>query len=288
MNNDSPQSKDSPSSDDVLRQILRENQYCDESLLIQQLISDSGISHELRERISKKAEELVVAVREDSDPVLMESFLAQYGLSTEEGVALMCLAEALLRVPDNETVDALIHDKISPADWGKHLGQSSSSLVNASTWALMLTGSIIADEPEGIVGTLRTAVKRLGEPVVRTAVNQAIRELGNQFVLGEDIAKAIDNSQTAIDQGYTYSYDMLGEAALTDADARRYHLSYSEAIATLGKHCTFDTVAENPGISVKLSALYPRYEYRQREKVMVELVSRTRSLAMLAKSQHGL
>jgi len=284
MNNDSPQSKDSSSSADVLRQVLRENQYCDETLLVQQLISDSGISIAMRESIVEKAEELVVAVRDNSDPVLMESFLAQYGLSTDEGVALMCLAEALLRVPDHETVDTLIHDKIAPADWGKHLGQSSSSLVNASTWALMLTGSIITDEPEGIVGTLRGAVKRLGEPVVRTAVNQAIRELGNQFVLGEDILKAIDNSQTAIDQGYTYSYDMLGEAALTDADARRYHLSYSEAIATLGKHCKFDTVAENPGISVKLSALYPRYEYRQREKVMVELVSRTRSLAMLAKS----
>ncbi len=272
------------SSNQVLRQILRENQYIDEALLLEQLIEEADLSETQRSQISEAAESLVNAVRDSSDPLLMESFLAEYGLSTDEGVALMCLAEALLRVPDNETVDALIHDKISPANWGKHLGQSSSSLVNASTWALMLTGTLIADEPEGIVGTLRGAVRRLGEPVVRTAVNQAIRELGNQFVLGENINAAIENSEDAVNKGFTYSYDMLGEAAMTDADAKRYHLAYSEAVASLGKHCHYDTVAENPGISVKLSALYPRYEYRQREQVMVELVSRTRSLAMLAKS----
>ncbi len=272
------------SSDQVLRQILRENQYVDERVLLQQLVEESNIPDSLRSNISIRTQDIVTQVRESSDPVLMESFLAQYGLSTSEGVALMCLAEALLRVPDNQTVDALIHDKISPANWGKHLGQSSSSMVNASTWALMLTGTVIADEPDGIVGNLRGIVRRLGEPVIRTAVNQAIRELGNQFVLGENIDQAIQNSEPAVNAGFSYSYDMLGEAALTDADAKRYHLSYSEAIAALGKYCQFDTVAENPGISVKLSALFARYEFRQKELVMVELVSRTRSLAMLAKS----
>ncbi len=272
------------SSDQVLRQLVRQHLYADEASLIELLVTEADLDTSLRARISQHAESLVNDVRGSSDPALLESFLAEYGLSTDEGVALMCLAEALLRVPDSETVDALIHDKITPADWGRHLGQSSSSLVNASTWALMLTGSIIADEPEGIVGTLRGAVRRLGEPVVRTAVNQAIREMGNQFVLGEDIEQAIGNSEPEIKKGFTYSYDMLGEAALTDADARQYHLAYSRAVAALGLHCTFDTVAENPGISVKLSALYPRYEFLQKERVMVELVARTRSLAMLAKS----
>lgn len=271
-------------SDQVLRQLIRQHLYADEASLIELLATEADLDANLRERISEHAESLVSDVRGSSDPAMLESFLAEYGLSTDEGVALMCLAEALLRVPDSDTVDALIHDKITPADWGRHLGQSSSSLVNASTWALMLTGSIIADEPEGIVGTLRGAVRRLGEPVVRTAVNQAIREMGNQFVLGEDIEKAISNSQTEVEKGFTYSYDMLGEAAMTDADARHYHLAYSRAVAALGLHCTFDTVAENPGISVKLSALYPRYEFLQKERVMVELVARTRSLAMLAKS----
>ena len=271
-------------SDQVLRQQIRQHLYADETSLLDILTSEANLDAGLRTGISIHAEELVNNVRSSSDPALLESFLAQYGLSTDEGVALMCLAEALLRVPDSETVDALIHDKITPANWGRHLGQSSSSLVNASTWALMLTGTIIGDEPDGIVGTLHGAVKRLGEPVVRTAVNQAIRELGNQFVLGEDIEKAIRNSRKQVDNGFTYSYDMLGEAALTDADAKYYHLAYSRAVAALGAHCSFDTVAENPGISVKLSALFPRYEFLQKERVMVELVARTRSLAMLAKS----
>ena len=272
------------SSDQVLRGLIRQHLYADEASLIELLVAEADLDASLRKRISEHAETLVMDVRSSSDPAMLESFLAEYGLSTDEGVALMCLAEALLRVPDSDTVDALIHDKITPADWGRHLGQSSSSLVNASTWALMLTGSIIADEPQGIVGTLRGAVRRLGEPVIRTAVNQAIREMGNQFVLGEDIEKAISNSEPQVKKGFTYSYDMLGEAALTDADARTYHLAYSRAVAALGLHCTFDTVAENPGISVKLSALYPRYEFLQKQRVMVELVARTRSLAMLAKS----
>lgn len=272
------------SSDQVLRQLIRQHLYADENSLLEILSAEANLDASLRTSFSDHAEKLVNDVRGSSDPALLESFLAEYGLSTDEGVALMCLAEALLRVPDSETVDALIHDKITPANWGRHLGQSSSSLVNASTWALMLTGSIIGDEPDGIVGTLHGAVKRLGEPVVRTAVNQAIRELGNQFVLGEDIEKAISNSRALVDRGFTYSYDMLGEAALTDADAKFYHLAYSRAVASLGTHCTFDTVAENPGISVKLSALFPRYEFLQKERVMVELVARTRSLAMLAKS----
>ena len=270
---------------DSLRRKLRENILCDEGLALQNLVSRLALSREECSQITNTAKDLITAIRSRSEPQLTESFLAQYELSTDEGIALMCLAEALLRVPDTETVDALIHDKIVPADWGKHLGKSSSSLVNASTWALLLTGKVIANDDgssDKVVASLRGAVKRLGEPVIRTAVNQAIRELGNQFVLGENIRTAIENAKQF--PQYTYSYDMLGEGARTEADAKNYHLAYSHAISTLGKHSHYDSVAKNPGISVKLSALHPRYEFAQRDQILVELVARTRSLAMLAQS----
>ena len=267
-----------------LRSLLRQNILCDEAIALERLFEQAQLSVKERAAITDLAAALITTIRSDSEPQLTESFLAQYELSTDEGIALMCLAEALLRVPDSETVDALIHDKIAPADWGKHLGQSSSSLVNASTWALLLTGKVIAEDEAspGVVASLRGAVKRLGEPVIRAAVNQAIRELGNQFVLGETIKQA--TAKAAEHPQYTYSYDMLGEAARTEADAKRYHLAYSRAISTLGDQCKFETVAENPGISIKLSALHPRYEFANHEKVMIELVARTRSLAMLAQS----
>ena len=270
---------------DSLRKKLRDNILCDERLALQNLVSRLALDKDECSRITATAKNLITAIRSRSEPQLTESFLAQYELSTDEGIALMCLAEALLRVPDTETVDALIHDKIVPADWGKHLGKSSSSLVNASTWALLLTGKVIANDDsssDSVVASLRGAVKRLGEPVIRTAVNQAIRELGNQFVLGENIRSAIENAERF--PQYTYSYDMLGEGARTEADAKRYHLAYSHAISTLGKHSHYDSVAKNPGISVKLSALHPRYEFAQRDQILVELVARTRSLAMLAQS----
>ncbi len=267
-----------------LRQRMRENLTPDEASVVATLREAGDPGRRVRREAGELAEQLVTAIRDHSQPALMETFLAEYGLSSDEGIALMCLAEALLRVPDDATVDALIHDKIVPADWGTHLGQSSSSLVNASTWALMLTGKIIADEHTGVAGVVSSLVRRLGEPVVRTAVNQAIRELGNQFVLGTDIEHAVKRSEIARARGYTHSYDMLGEAAKTDDDARRFHLAYSQAISSLGSSSEHDSVAENPGISVKLSALYPRYEYLQKKGVMVELVARTRSLAMLAKS----
>ena len=224
------------------------------------------------------------SIRSHSAPGLMEVFLAEYGLSTEEGVALMCLAEALLRVPDADTIDALIEDKIAPSDWGKHLGHSTSSLVNASTWALMLTGRVLQDEKPGPVGHLRAAVKRLGEPVIRTAVGRAMKEMGRQFVLGESITSAMERAAKMEAKGYTYSYDMLGEAARTERDAKRYHLSYSRAISAIATACTHADIRSNPGISVKLSALHPRYEIAQEDRVMAELVPRLRSLALLAKS----
>ena len=191
----------------------------------------------------------------------MENFLAEYGLTTREGVALMCLAEALLRVPDSQTIDELIEDKISPGNWGEHLGHSESPLVNASTWALLLTGKVVglADE-KGLKMALQGLVKRLGEPLVRNAVAQAMKELGRHFVLGTSIEKASKRARELEAKGYTYSYDMLGEAARTEKDARLYHLAYSDAITALAPACKNNDIRYNPGISVKLSALHPRYE----------------------------
>ncbi len=270
-------------SSDIRHQIDL-SMYMDEAQAVDALVASAKLSVADRARISARAVDLVTQIRNSSDPGLMEVFLAEYGLSTDEGIALMCLAEALLRVPDAETMDELIEDKIAPSDWGKHLGHSASSLVNASTWALMLTGRVLDDEQPGLTRHLRSAVKRLGEPVIRTAVARAMREMGRQFVLGEDIGKAMKRAEGMQAKGFTYSYDMLGEAARTEADAKGYHLAYSRAISAIAEHCTHDSVAENPGISVKLSALHPRYEVAQEARVKAELVPRVRALALLAKS----
>ncbi len=256
----------------------------DEAELIRGLVAEAGLVAATRARIVAAGADLVRRIRSSAKPGLMEVFLAEYGLSTEEGISLMCLAEALLRVPDAETMDALIEDKIAPGDWGRHLGKSASSLVNASTWALMLTGKVLEDREPGVVGHLRAAVKRLGEPVIRRAVAQAMKEMGRQFVLGEDIAAAMKRAQELEGQGYTYSYDMLGEAARTEADARRYHLSYSAAITAIAAAARGNDIRANPGISVKLSALHPRYEVAKEARVMAELVPRVRALAGLAKA----
>ncbi len=265
-------------------QSVDKHAYAAECKSIGTLVEIANLTPDARASICRDGAKLVHDIRNNAEPGLMEVFLAEYGLSTDEGIALMCLAEALLRVPDADTIDALIEDKIAPSDWGKHLGHSASSLVNASTWALMLTGRVLDDEKPGITRHLHSAVKRLGEPVIRTAVGRAMREMGKQFVLGETIIKAMARAEGMHAKGFTYSYDMLGEAARTDADARAYHLSYSRAISAIALHCTHDSVAANPGISVKLSALHPRYEVAQKERVMIELVPRVRALAMLAKS----
>ena len=242
----------------------------DEAALLRDLIVQAGLDSAARARIVAAGADLVARIRASAKPGLMEVFLAEYGLSTDEGIALMCLAEALLRVPDADTMDALIEDKIAPSDWGRHLGKSASSLVNASTWALMLTGKVLDDREPGVVGHLRAAVKRLGEPVIRTAVARAMKEMGRNFVLGETIDLAMKRAEELEQKGYTYSYDMLGEAARTEGDARRYHLSYSKAITAIARAATHGDIRSNPGISVKLSALHPRYEVAKRSRVMVE------------------
>ena len=264
--------------------IIQTGSLTDETALVQRLVAGAALDAAARTAIVTDGADLVKRIRASARPGLMEVFLAEYGLSTDEGIALMCLAEALLRVPDAETMDALIEDKIAPSDWGRHLGKSASSLVNASTWALMLTGKVLDDREGGIAGALRGAVRRLGEPVIRTAVSRAMKEMGRNFVLGETIDKAMDRAEELEAKGYTYSYDMLGEAARTEADARRYHLSYSRAITAIARAAKGNDIRTNPGISVKLSALHPRYEVAKRERVMEELVPRVRALASLAKA----
>lgn len=269
---------------DIRLKIRKFNQ-TDEQQVLQTLIEDANFSAQTRQNIHSKAVELIHAIRNDSKPGLMEVFLAEYGLSTDEGVALMCLAEALLRVPDAHTIDQLIEDKIAASSWGEHLGKSSSSLVNASTWGLMLTGKVLTDDSSNrIESVLRKTVKRLGEPLIRTAVKRAMIEMGHQFVLGETINKAVIRGKSKQKAGYTYSYDMLGEAALTAKDADGYLASYGDAIKALGAFSTKDDIRENPGISIKLSALHPRYEVSQKQRVMDELVPQVKTLALLAKN----
>ncbi len=265
------------------REAMRSAHRAEEAGIVKRLIGDHAPDQAKRDAIVARAGKLVEAIRAEDRPGLMESFLTEYGLSTDEGIALMCLAEALLRVPDAETIDDLIEDKIAPSKWGQHLGHSNSSLVNASTWALMLTGRVLdSDRSQGMAGLLHGAVKRLGEPVIRTAVRQAMRELGSQFVLGETIQSAMQRGSAMEAKGYSYSYDMLGEAALTAKDAKAYFDAYANSIKAIATNCTHDDIRRNPGISVKLSALHPRYEVAQEKRVMDELVPRVADLAAMA------
>ncbi len=267
------------------REAIRAAARADEGTVLRERIEACGLDAADRARIENRGVALVRRVRSESRPGLMETFLAEYGLSTQEGVALMCLAEALLRTPDAETIDALIEDKIAASDWSAHLGRATSPLVNASTWALMLTGRVLSDdEAPGPAGHLRNAIRRLGEPVIRTAVGQAMKELGRQFVLGRDIREALSNAAAEEKRGYLYSYDMLGEAARTDADARRYYDAYESAIAAIAPKATHPDPRFNPGISVKLSALDPRYEVAQRARVETTVAERLKALALKAKA----
>ena len=268
---------------DSIRSVFRKAQHLCEYEIIEELVNNANISLAEQLKINADAQILVKAMRSNSQPGLMEVFLAEYGLSTNEGVALMCLAEALLRVPDAETIDDLIEDKIAPSSWSEHLGKSSSSLVNASTWGLMLTGKIL-DDKKGIAPTLKKVVKHFGEPFIRTAVKQAMKEMGRQFVLGETIENALHRAQKYEDKGYTYSYDMLGEAALTENDANKYFNAYQNSIAKIALQQSGTDIRNNPGISIKLSALHPRYEVSQQTRVMSELVDRAKALALQAKN----
>ncbi len=268
---------------DSIRKQIRANYLPDEDKALARLVEAADLSEAERTAISARAVDLVNAVRGSTDPRLMEVFLSAYGLSTKEGVALMCLAEALLRVPDTQTMDDLIQDKIAPHDWSAHGSSSSSIFVNASTWALMLTGRVLDESEDGIAGTLHAMVRRLGEPVIRKAVAAAMREMGEQFVLGRTIEEAVKRGRSMLAKGYLYSYDMLGEAARTEEDALRYLRAYADAIASLSAHSKGEDIRYNPGISVKLSAIHPRYEEAQKETMLPVMAERLLSLAVAAK-----
>ncbi|GAB4087597.1 trifunctional transcriptional regulator/proline dehydrogenase/L-glutamate gamma-semialdehyde dehydrogenase [Hydrogenophaga soli] len=213
----------------------------------------------------------------------VQSLMQEYALSSEEGVALMCLAEALLRIPDAATRDALIRDKIGHGDWQQHLGRSDSLFVNAASWGLLLTGKLVATHREGaLMDSLTRLLGKSGEPLIRKGVDLAMRMLGEQFVTGETIAQALERAREMEAKGFRYSYDMLGEAALTEDDAQRYLQAYEQAIHAIGRSAQGAGVVERAGISIKLSALHPRYSRAQHQRVLNELLPRVLHLAQLA------
>ena len=265
-----------PLSDDPLRAAIRQAHRSDETACVAALMAEAAVEPEQQLRILARARRLAERVRKArGDQLGVEAFLHEYALSTREGIMLMCLAEALLRIPDPETADRLIRDKLSFGDWQRHLGHSDSLFVNASTWGLMLTGRFVRvdSEDEGEVGTrFARLVHRLGEPVVRQAILQAMRVLGRHFVLGQTIEGAIRRAREPEQKGYRYSYDMLGEAARTMADAERYQAAYRDAIAAIVGAARGDDLMTRPGVSIKLSALHPRYELAQHQRLIKELL----------------
>ncbi|UOV00281.1 bifunctional proline dehydrogenase/L-glutamate gamma-semialdehyde dehydrogenase PutA [Pseudoxanthomonas mexicana] len=260
----------------------------DETEHVRELLEQARLPGTEQAQAQKLAVDLVKRVRARAqDQGAIEAFMRQYDLGSEEGVLLMCVAEALLRIPDQDTADKLIRDKLGDADWEKHLGQSDSVLVNASTWGLMLTGKLVnlndltrADVP----GAFKRLVGRVGEPVIRLAVRQAMRIMGHQFVMGRTIDEALARSRKGGNADYRYSFDMLGEGALTTKDAARYLEAYRQAIHAIGRTGPFADVFAAPSISIKLSALHPRYEHAKRARVMKELAPAILELAQLAKS----
>lgn len=242
-------------------------------------LADPG---EHKAAIQSTARRLVEALRHKRQSGGVDALIHEYSLSSQEGVALMCLAEALLRIPDKESRDSLIRDKISQGDWQSHLS-SGSLFVNAATWGLMITGKLVATNSEkSMSSALTRLISKGGEPLIRQAVDRAMRLMGEHFVCGQTISDALANSRQWIKKGFTYSYDMLGEAAMTDADALKYYEAYEQAIHAISKSAAGLGIYEGPGISIKLSALHPRYERAQYDTVMNELYPRLRDLTLLA------
>ena len=263
--------------------------YQDEAEACRALLARAPLSPEERSAVARDAADMVRAARKSAEKQgVVESFLQQFSLGTREGLALMCLAEALLRTPDAETRDRLIAEKIGSADWASHLGQSDSLFVNASTWGLMLTGKLIdvdEDAKTDLGGWLKRLTARVGEPVIRQAVGAAVKMMGEQFVLGRTIEAALARAKR---ENYTCSFDMLGEGARTAADAERYEAIYAHAIETVGRARQPGTAPEDGhGVSVKLSALSPRYEAVQEARVWEELYPRVKRLALIA-ARHDL
>jgi RHH-type proline utilization regulon transcriptional repressor/proline dehydrogenase/delta 1-pyrroline-5-carboxylate dehydrogenase len=270
-----------------LRQKIRDFYRIEENLAVDHILPDAEISMLARSRAWERARTNVTRIRKEQEGHGgIDALLSEYSLSTAEGVILMCLAEALLRVPDKDTQDELIRDKLSKGQWTPHLGASDSLFVNASSWGLLMTGSMVnyADHRQKEnFGTLKKLVGRLGEPVIRRAMNIAMKIMGKQFVMGETIKDAVKRAQEKEKNGYVYSYDMLGEGARTSKDAQRYFDSYAKAIEVIGKAGAGRGPRLSPGISVKLSAIHPRYEFTHRERVLKEIPAKLKELCLLAK-----
>ena len=257
----------------------------DEGEAVQWLLSQINPQASTQDAVRSLAHALVSSVRQQRTRASgVDALMHEFSLSSEEGVALMCLAEALLRIPDHQTADRLIADKISKGDWSKHLGESPSLFVNAATWGLLVTGKLVTTNSEqGLGSALTRLIAKGGEPLIRKGVDLAMRMLGNQFVTGQTIEEALKNSQDNEKRGYRYSYDMLGEAALTAHDAAFYFSAYETAIHAIGKASNGRGIKDGPGISVKLSALHPRYSRAQRERTLNELLPLLKKLLLLAK-----
>ncbi|AGN80824.1 trifunctional transcriptional regulator/proline dehydrogenase/L-glutamate gamma-semialdehyde dehydrogenase [Pseudomonas putida] len=259
-----------------------------EQEVVPMLLEQARLSAPLAEATNKLAAGIAEKLRNQKSAGgragIVQGLLQEFSLSSQEGVALMCLAEALLRIPDKGTRDALIRDKISTGNWQPHLGNSPSLFVNAATWGLLLTGKLVSTHNEsGLTSSLTRIIGKSGEPMIRKGVDMAMRLMGEQFVTGETIAEALANASRFEAKGFRYSYDMLGEAALTEHDAQKYLASYEQAIHSIGKASHGRGIYEGPGISIKLSALHPRYSRAQYERVMEELYPRLLSLTLLAK-----
>ncbi len=278
-------------TDCTTRQKIRDFYRIDENVAVDHILPFAEVNVSARSRAWERARKMVLQIRQDQEGNgAIDALLNEYSLSSEEGVVLMCLAEALLRVPDKHTQDVLIRDKISQGQWSTHLGSSDSLFVNASSWGLLITGSMVnyADKrKQDKFGLLKKTIGRLGEPVIRKSMNYAMKIMGAQFVMGETIADATVRAADKEQHGYVYSYDMLGEGARTMVDAERYLKSYQNAIEEIGKVALASGKNDPrrvPGISVKLSAIHPRYEFTHKSRVMDEIVPKLKALCLQAKA----
>ncbi len=267
------------------RSALRALHRAPEAAVLGPLLDAATLPPAVATRVASRARALVRAARAAHTPGAdITDFLREFSLGTREGVALLCLAEALLRIPDAATADAFIEDRVTGVDWRSHLGHADSLIVNASSWAFMLTGRVLApDEPgdAGLTGVIQRMVRRIGEPLILTALRQGMRVLARQFVMGRTIEEALVRTRTVTPQRWRYSFDMLGEAARTRADAVRYMAAYHDAIGAVGQEGSGPV--SGPGISVKLSALHPRYEPLQAAHCVPDLIVSLTALAHRAK-----
>ena len=248
------------------------------------LLDEAEMSEDVKAEALRIATQLITALRAKHKGTGVKGLVQEYALSSQEGVALMCLAEALLRIPDDATRDALIRDKIAGGDWRSHMGDGRSLFVNAATWGLVVTGKLTSSvNDRGLSAALIRLIARAGEPVIRRGVDMAMRMMGEQFVTGETIAEALKRARPLEARGFRYSYDMLGEAATTAADADRYYRDYENAVRAIGEASAGRGIFDGPGISIKLSALHPRYVRAQAARVMGELLPRVKALAVMAK-----